>query len=145
VQIRNTLFFTFLIIVLAGCQMNKPTSSATGVPPTPEGFSWFESKSDVGTFLIPDGWFSKEETIKNTDAVFISKENIEAYGKFTTGMTINKFNNWSQSNDLKPSQYAAAFAANRAATGKVLINTIVKGNQDDMHIVRVLSDNAVMK
>jgi hypothetical protein len=142
VQIRNTLLLFLVFVFLAGCQTNIATSSGTGLPPTPEGFSWFESTSGVGTFLKPEGWFSKEETVNNTNAVFITKENVEAYGKFTTGMTVNKFNNWSQSNNSKPSQYAAAFAAKSAASGKVLINTIVKGNQDDMHVARVLSDNA---
>jgi hypothetical protein len=142
VQIRNTLLVFFVFLFLAGCQMNKVASSGNGLPPSPEGFSWFTSKSGVGSFLKPEGWHTKEETDKNTDAVFITKENLEANGQFITGMTVNKFNNWSQSNKSKPSQYAEAFVAKSATTGTVLINTIVKGNQVDMHVVRVLSDNA---
>ncbi len=73
---------------------------------------------------------------------FISKENIEASARFLTGMTVHQMNSWSDSNSSKPSQYAHEFAKKIASTGEVIINTVIKGNQNDMHVVRLLSNNS---
>lgn len=140
-KLRKTLILIFILLFVAGCKTSPTNQSDSGLPSPPQGFSWFESVNGVGSFLKPEGWFVKEESKGQTNAVFISKENIESNGRFLTGMTVNQLNSWSQSNNSKPSQYASAFAAKIASTGKVLKSTVIKGNQDDMHVVRVLGDN----
>ncbi len=136
-KLRKTLIFIVTLLFIAGCKTNPTNQSDSGLPQSPSGFSWLESINGVGSFLKPEGWFVKYESKDKTNAVFISKKNIETNGRFQTGMSVNQLNNWSQSNSSKPSQYAAAFAAKMSSTGKILKSTVVKGNQDDMHVVRV--------
>ena len=140
-KIGNTLFLVIALLFLAGCKTSPTQETDTGLPSPPSGFSWHESINGAGSFLKPDGWFVKEESKGSTNAVFISKESIENNGRFLTGMSVNQLNYWSKSKKTKPSKYAEVFATKIATTGKVLKRTVVKGNQDNMYVVRVLGDN----
>ncbi|WP_283132574.1 hypothetical protein [Enterovibrio norvegicus] len=141
-NVRKAVFFIFILFFVGGCRTTPAAQLYSGLPSPPHGFSWYESVNGVGSFLKPDGWFVKEESSGQTNAVFISKENIEASARFLTGMTVNQMNSWSDSNSSKPSQYAHEFAKKIASSGEVLINTVIKGNQNDMHVVRLLSNNS---
>jgi hypothetical protein len=140
-NIRSALVVLLSLLATAGCNTVPSNQASTGVPPSPSGFSWHQSVNGTGSFLKPNGWFVKEESKGKTNAVFISKENIVTNGHMVTGMSVNQVNDWTQSNSSKPSQYASAFAAKIATTGKVLKSGVVRGNQDDMHVVRVLGVN----
>lgn len=63
--------------------------TAENPPPAPEGFVWKKLDSIRAAFLMPKGWFFKEENHDGTRAFFISKESIEKGGEFSTGLTIN--------------------------------------------------------
>ncbi|HEY4231421.1 MAG TPA: hypothetical protein VGO79_14730 [Thermoanaerobaculia bacterium] len=62
-------------------------------PKAPAGFAWKNVASIKAAFLLPDGWFFKEELRKDVRGIFLSKENIDQKGKFDTGLTINVFKN----------------------------------------------------
>lgn len=137
----------FVLLILVGCATTTSNDAATPTPeasslPAPDGFSWHIASNGVGAFLKPDGWFVKEESQEETNALFITKENIDTDGVFLTGMSINQINNLSTVSKLAPSQYAA-FLISKVAKGKeVLKSGVVEGNPLDMHVVRILSDNA---
>jgi hypothetical protein len=67
--------------------------SAADPAPAPAGFAWKNVASIKAAFLVPDGWFFKEELRKDVRGIFISKESIDQSGKFQTGLTINVFPN----------------------------------------------------
>jgi hypothetical protein len=103
----------------------------------PPGFTWQESKIDVGAFLRPDGWFLKEEVKGDTRALFITREDIERSGSFATGFSVNKVPNFFQKTKTSPSAYARAIAARLRTSGKVLRESVVAGEFPEMNIVRV--------
>lgn len=57
----------------------------------PPGFTWQQVPELKAAFLKPDGWFFQQEEQKGTRAYFITKENIEHGGDFSTGLTVNVF------------------------------------------------------
>ncbi len=59
------------------------------LPAAPAGFTWKKLDSIKAQFLVPDGWFFKEEQKDDARAFFISRESIEKGGEFQTGLTIN--------------------------------------------------------
>jgi len=126
------------ILALVGCQTN-PTRQSSSLPSAPPGFSWVSD--NVGSFLKPRGWFERKESNGSTNALFISRENIETEGQFVVGMSVNQINSWSSSQSSKPTQYAKAFAAKMAMDNEVLKQTVVQGNHPDMNIVRIRGNN----
>jgi hypothetical protein len=64
---------------------------AMDLPPTPTGFTWKEIPEIKAAFLVPKGWYFKREATDKTLAYFITKENINETGSFSTGLTINVF------------------------------------------------------
>ena len=66
-----------------------PLVSAIELPPAPQGFTWQQLREIKASVLKPDGWYFKSESQQQTQAYFISKEDIDKNGAFTTGLTIN--------------------------------------------------------
>lgn len=64
-------------------------SRAQDAPAAPDGFSWKRIESVKASFLMPDGWFFREEQKDGTRAFFITQEKIEEGGEFETGLTVN--------------------------------------------------------
>jgi len=129
-----------LISTILGCQ-NTNIKNNSSEPSAPPGFNWYKSSQGIGSFLKPNGWHIKEEKKGNTNALFISKENIETVGSFKTGLSVNQINSWSSSQTTTPSNYAKSYAAKIATTGQILKQGTVKGNFPDMHVVRVKGNN----
>lgn len=125
-----------LLLALAGLSA-WPLARAGELPPAPAGFTWFTSTNGAGTFLRPDGWFTKEETHGNTQAVFITKTSIADGGDFDIGLTVNAFDRVSL-RGVKPSAWAASMIARLAKRGRILKADVVKGNAVDMNVVRLL-------
>src|SRR5262249_23086605 len=92
---RRTLLRTLPLAAALGlaslCVAAGP--KAENPPKAPAGFGWKNVASIKAAFLIPDGWFFKEELRKDVRGIFISKENIDQSGRFQTGLTINVFKN----------------------------------------------------
>ncbi len=79
------------------------------LPPAPSGYSWRRMKSIRAGFLVPQGWFVKEEQKGDTHAIFITKESIERGGLFRTGFSLNAIRNSPNKTGSPPSQYAKRF------------------------------------
>ncbi|MCP4552154.1 MAG: hypothetical protein GY834_08990 [Bacteroidetes bacterium] len=135
------IYFIFTaIIVLFGCQTYN-VKQQPSLPAAPSGFDWITSTNGIGSFIKPNEWFLKEEKSGDTNALFITKENIATEGKFITGLSVNQINYFSKTQSVKPSQYAKAYAAKIAASDEVLKNGVVKGDFPDMNIMRIKGIN----
>lgn len=64
-------------------------SRAEDAPAAPDGFTWKRIESVKASFLMPDGWYFREEEKNGTRAFFITREKIEEGGEFETGLTVN--------------------------------------------------------
>jgi hypothetical protein len=91
------------------------TSPSGNLPPAPRGFIWVDFKEGKTSFLKPTGWFEKREIKGGIAAFFLSKENIDAEGKFETGLTLNYIDQVHRTADAVPSEYAKKFVALTAA------------------------------
>ncbi len=77
-----------LIVVTAGLCSGSFAQPAD-LPTAPQGFFWKRIDEIKAAFLMPDGWYFKRETQKNTLAYFITQENIDKQGLLETGLTVN--------------------------------------------------------
>ena len=64
---------------------------AIDLPNAPSGFAWQQIPELKAAVLKPTGWFFRHEDQNGTAAYFITKENIEQGGDFSTGLTVNVF------------------------------------------------------
>jgi len=76
-------------LLLAAWSLAAGRLGAEELPAAPAGFTWKTISAVKASFLMPDGWFFKEEENKGTHAFFISKENIAKGGEFQTGLSVN--------------------------------------------------------
>src|SRR5690242_13134314 len=90
------------------------------LPPAPSGCAWQRLPEIKGALLKPDGWFFKEIHKGQTDAFFITKENIEKSGTFRTGLTLNCVRNIPKKSGRLPSAYAASIADAAAAKHQII-------------------------
>jgi len=86
----------------------------------PAGYEWYTFDAGKGAYLRPDGWFVKVEADGDTDALFISKEDIDKKGSFTTGLTVNVVRGIQTKTGQVPSQYAAGYISALAEQHKLL-------------------------
>ena len=119
-------------------ELNQAASQSTDLPPAPTGYEWHVSTNGVGRFLKPNGWFVKEEVIKNTNALFITKHDFTASGRFDIGLTVNQINDFSKKNSIAPSVYALNFI-DTLRTKKEMLNSMTKCNTRDERLPLVLS------
>jgi hypothetical protein len=137
----NTAIRLLAAILLVSFPILAALGADDDLPPPPPGFQWYDTKNGVGAFLRPDGWFVKEESRGATNAVFISRENIDSTGRFVVGLTVNEFTHISARGGAKPSAFARSYASQLAQTMEVLKSDVVEGNASDMHVVRVKGNN----
>lgn len=96
-----------------------PAAASTSRPAAPAGYEWQECPEIKGALLRPDGWFFKKETGRDSIAYFVSKENIDAAGEFTTGLTMNVLQNVDTIMGSPPSIYAEELIAEAARSSDV--------------------------
>lgn len=131
--VRRRLLFAG---ALAAWPRARAAEAPAGLPPAPAGFTWIVARNGVGTFLCPQGWFVKEESRGDTDALFITKQDIAATGRFTVGMTIDRIARVSRKAG-SASAWASGMAASLAKRREVLRSGVVKGAAGDMNVLRV--------
>src|SRR6266850_7673678 len=85
------------------------------LPPPPSGFSWQQFPPIKSALLKPDGWYFKQSKKGQTDAFFITKEDIDKAGAFKTGLTLNCIRDVLKKSGKSPSVYAASLADAAAA------------------------------
>lgn len=73
--------------------INSAWCAEQKIPDAPEGYTWKKCEAIRASFLMPTGWFFKEEGKGDTKAYFISKESIDSQGMFKTGFSVNVIKN----------------------------------------------------
>ncbi len=134
--IAFTLFF-----LLSACSLMRHGEETPPLEAAPPGFSWYTAKNGVGDYLVPTGWFVKEESGASTNALFISEQDLEKQNEFSVGFTVNQINAWSKKSKLKPSEYAKVFIQKLKREKTVLNSGVVKGNLVEMNVAVVKMDN----
>jgi len=104
------------------------------LPPAPSGFSWQRLPPIKSALLKPDAWFFKQSKKGQTDAFFITKEDIDKAGAFKTGMTLNCLRDIEKKSGKSPSVYAASLAD--AAAEKHQLVERLSSKQGPFHSVR---------
>ncbi|MBN1355091.1 hypothetical protein JXA40_02360 [bacterium] len=79
---------------------------ALDLPKSPTGFEWKKILDGKSALLVPEGWHFKHETQADTEAFFVTKEDISANGTFKTGLTLNVLKNIDGKTGASPSIYA---------------------------------------
>lgn len=95
------------------------TAAAQSLPAAPDGYRWERCPEIKGALLAPDGWHFKKQIETDTLAYFVSKENIDAAGEFTTGLSLNVLKNVNVVMQAPPSAFARELIAEAAATSNV--------------------------
>lgn len=101
---KRSLWFPSVLVAAAALAMELPAP--------PAGFSWKEVPEIKAAFLMPNGWHFKQAVQGETLGLFITQENIDERGRFTTGLTINVFQ---KSRPGSAVEYAQTFIARMAA------------------------------
>ena len=113
-------------LVIALCLVALGTAEINAAPPKapapPKGFQWVGSTEIGCLFLKPDGWHVKKEKAGDTEALFITKENIETEGKFTTGFSANVIARIRRKTGMPPSRYMARLVEELSEGHKVLLD-----------------------
>ncbi len=97
-----------IISLLACVFLTSQAFCELELPPAPKGYSWVNILKDQSALLKPDGWFFKENHPKGTDAYFVTKEDIDKKGGFSTGLSLNVIYNIDKKAKVSPSKYAYA-------------------------------------
>lgn len=104
------IFFSTLITAAEPKPVNTPQL-------IPKNFTLKEIPEVKAEFLMPDGWFYKQEVKGGTFAFFITKEDIAKDGEFYTGLSVNITPPLKENNSL---DYAKAYAAGLMDQAKML-------------------------
>lgn len=137
-MIINIKYYIILMAVAVSCsQGGQADTDLSTLPAAPDGYKWFGSTDGTGSFLEPDGWFVLEESSGNTDALFITRENIETEGGYLVGLSVNRINHFSRTRSTEPSDYAVSLAHELASSGELLMQRVETNTAGDMNIVRV--------
>ena len=102
--------------------LKERTSLVTDLPQPPSGYSWARCDEINGAFLRPEGWHFKKQRENDIWGYFITKENIDIEGKFSTGLTVNVIPNIPQKTGYSPSQYAEAYIKEGSSKKEVIRN-----------------------
>jgi len=113
------------------------------VPQIPSGFEWKILPDKNLAVVIPDGWFFKEETRAelNLDGVYVTKENIDEVGRFSTGLSVLIFKDF-KSND-EAEQFAQKMLrqhANLETTKEILKARDYESGASIIHHLRIRAE-----
>lgn len=87
------------------------------LPAPPEGFRWQHLEPVKANFLLPEGWFYRQEVNQGTLAYFITETEIVEGALFDTGLSINVIPQASQrTGGIAAPDYARAYIAQCSKT-----------------------------
>lgn len=133
------------VLCLIATGTSETNAGSPKLPAAPTGFQWIWSPEMGGGFLCPDGWHAKKEKKADTEALFITKENIDTEGKFTTGLTVNVISRIRRKTGLPPSRYMPRLLAENAQGKKVLLELPPKkSGRITGHVLRLQDDVLVV-
>ena len=119
-SIRNLLPALAAVILCIGSILAPEASVASSDLPTPpRGYSWQACPEISGALLRPDGWHFKKEIDGNKRAYYISKQNIELEGEFTTGLTMVSFIDYGNANGVSLPEFAKNYIRNATRVAHV--------------------------
>jgi hypothetical protein len=109
----------------------------------PEGFSWKVIPQRGLAVLLPDGWFYKEEPQDDLkyDGVYVSKENIDETGRFSTGLSVFVF--YGFNNKTETEEYARSLVAqqkNLETTKEIIKEWDYTTNTYTVHHLRIKAE-----
>lgn len=107
---KQFIFFLNILFILSSPQSVLADPFAD-MPEAPKGYTWVGCHGAALALLKPDAWFFKEESHRpsTTLACFITKEDIDKEGHFSTGFTVNIVSKFSKSKNGSPVDYAKRF------------------------------------
>lgn len=113
------------------------------LPEIPSGFAWKIMPERKLAVLIPDGWFFKEETHDDLklEAIYVSKENIDEVGRFSSGLTVFIFKDFE--NDDEAEQFGQDLLSKQTAmetTKEVLKTWDHKAGTFRIHHLRIRAE-----
>jgi len=76
------------------------TAEYLSLPEIPSGYKWKVLPESKLAVIIPDEWFFQEENF-GIKEIYITKEKIDNYRKFSTGLRFQIFENFKDSSDAK--------------------------------------------
>jgi len=106
-----------ILILLSIVLCSLQAGAELKLPPAPEGYQWIKILNGKSALLQPNGWFLKDAHPKDTDAYFVTKEDIDKLGKFSTGLSLNVLYKIDKKTGRPPSEYAQSMVKNMSATG----------------------------
>jgi hypothetical protein len=113
------------------------------VPEIPSGFEWKIVPEKDLAVVIPNGWFFKEETRTelNLDGVYVTKENIDEVGRFSTGLSVLIFKDFKNNDEAE--QFAQKMLANHAnleTTKEILKAWDYQSGSSTIHHLRIRAE-----
>lgn len=113
----KTVAFLAVLAITASC----PGGAAdTELPAPPAGYSWASFTETKSAFLKPDGWFVKKALKGDVWGYFITREDIDKSGAFTTGLTVNIMPGVPKKKGMSPTQCAKELVGVMAQSKEVL-------------------------
>lgn len=108
--ISENLVNKFIVgLIIAALGFSAHAQRVTSLKPAPAGYSWYSDADAGATLLKPDGWFVKTEVKDDTNALFISKEDIAVSGEFQTGLSLNLLHGVKKKTGVSSTRYAVSF------------------------------------
>ncbi|MBL8088751.1 MAG: hypothetical protein JNJ43_00375 [Anaerolineales bacterium] len=115
------------------------------VPQIPSGFEWKILPEKNLAVVIPNGWFFKEETRAelNLDGVYVTKENIDEVGRFSTGLSVFIFKDFKSNDEAEQfSQSMLTQHANLETTKEILEAWDYQSGISTIHHLRIRAEFA---
>ncbi|MBF9236458.1 hypothetical protein I2I05_03525 [Hymenobacter sp. BT683] len=107
--------FRSLFALMVGCLLLAGPVAAQKIDgalaTAPAGFHWQPLPEVKAAMLLPDGWYYKAELGKDTQAYFLTQEEIVEGGEFQTGLSLNVVQKVQAKTNRKAADYARAFSA----------------------------------
>lgn len=94
-----------MAFTLSTASMNAQSAKDTSSK-APSGFTWKHFPEIKAAFLMPNGWYFKQDSGDGKNAYFITLEDIDKQGAFLTGLSVNTVPNISKRTGQWAKKYA---------------------------------------
>lgn len=122
------------VALLLALLLPSMSVGALTLPPPPPGYGWVEFKEGHSAYLRPEGWHVKTQQEGEVATLFISKEDMDQWGSYRTGLSVNLIRNVRQRAGMAPSQFARRSVAQAAAARDVLAQWTSPGEGGTLNV-----------
>lgn len=130
---KSTLIILFILL--------NSVVHSLDLSPAPRGFVWKEILNGQSALLVPNGWYFKHESKPDTEAFFVTKENIDIDGKFTTGLTLNVLKRIDKKANIPPSKWVMNQINVMKSTKPVVRSSENTVGPFKTFLIRIISEN----